>query len=514
MPIYRNTDNKTPTDKSTPEIRSSPDALAARVVRLNSQGVITFLSPNPEENDTYCSTEDPIGLSLEDILPEEVATRFREKLDRARLTGQPQLVRYQQPVADTVRFFEALISPFINGDCDVTVQPLDGPSEPNQLPHTPTAQITNYEALISRLPGALYRVAVDYEWTVLYISAGIHEFLGYDAAELMSPTGLALLDIIYEPDRAHVRRLVEEATKQNARFTIEYRMVHADGTLRWVNEQGQVILDENQVPMYFEGIIMDITESFIKRESAALRSSHLASVGTLGAGVAHEINNALAIMMANLDYAIEELENVSEMAANDQRMSAPLDDINSSLSKLGQSMKRVQKIVHDLRSYSDAAGAESIETINLARLIDWALHEALELTQQPKIIRNFPDHPVLIVGNQLRLLQVFTHIFSNAEKSFASEVDPQNIIRISLRTMYEDSILIEIDDSGCGITAEVLPRIFEPFFSTRPFGEGTGLGLFVCQGIVHTMNGEILISSTPGKGTTVQIILPKNLTSY
>lgn len=477
-----------------------------RVFRLNRDGVLVAIQSNNQ--DWMCHVPgEAIGQPFGKLIPEDAARQFLLGIERTEQTHEPQFVRYQQEINGIICFFEARITQAVGDDFNISVMP-PAPGD-HELPSS-THQFQNFEVLISRLPGTVYRCAHDRAWTVLDIGAGIQEFLGYRPDDFLKPNGLTLLDIIYEPDRTHVRRLIEEAVKQNSTFTIEYRMVHADGSLRWVNEQGQVILDHNGVPRSFEGIIMDVTKSFQQRENTILPTTQLSSIGTLGAGVAHEINNALAIMMANLDYAVEELENVGEIVAGDTHLSAPLDDINDSLAKLGLGMKRIQKIVHDLRSYSDAAGAQTIETIDIARLLEWSIKEAIELTTQTTIIRKFPDEPVLLIGNQLGLLQVFTHLLSNAEKSFVSE-SAQNTISITLKAIHNDAILIEINDTGCGIPPEVLPRIFEPFFSNRPIGEGTGLGLFVCQGIVHSMNGEILISSTPDVGTSVQLILPTNM---
>ncbi len=503
-----NNDHQTPGVSPALASDISPDSVASRVFRVNlACELLSIQSESPGAQE--CVSDQDVGRPVESLLPESVAKQFRESVMRAENLGEPQLIRYQQQLDDTVCFFEARISKVFNDGYQFEAQ---SRVESNDATPADINKNPVFEVLVARLPGALYRADYDSKWTILDITSGIEEFLGYTVDELTPPDGLTFLDLMYEPDRASVQRLVEKAIQQNSLFTLEYRMVHADGRLRWVNEQGQAIRDENNVPICLEGIIMDITESVRQRSKAALPSAQLASIGTLGAGVAHEINNAIAIMMANLDYAVEELEVVNDIVADDARMRGPMEDINASLATLGQGMKRIQKIVHDLRSYSDAAGSQTLETIDLVRLLEWALQESTDLTTSTTIIRNFPDHPVLLCGNQLGLLQVFSHLLSNAEKSFTTENDPENKITISVKAIQNEAALIEVSDTGRGITSDILPRIFEPFFSTRPIGEGTGLGLFVCQGVVHSMDGEILISSTPGKGTSVQIILPTNFT--
>lgn len=493
---------------------TSPDAIAEYILQLDQDGILlscqNVVTHSPDDQDTPFVSPPTPGKRIEDILPESTGVHFQTALELVHRSGQPQFFRYRHTHANATRFFEMRIAPITPGHRNFNIHLLRLSQAPQKPGASSYKRPPSFEILIARLPGAYYRCTYDQNWSVIEISDGIEEIIGYQPEHFLPPAQYTLLDVIYEPDRAYVHRLVHDATQRNSSFTIEYRMIHADGSLRWINEQGQSIFDEHGNPICIEGMLLDVTQSYRHREQATLHTQ-MTSVGALGAGVAHEINNALAIMMANLDYAVEELETLGATYADDPRLHAPLEDVNQSLSKLDEGMKRIQRIVHDLRSYSDAANNQQLEKTDLIRLIEWSLRELPDLQERARIIRNFPKKPVLTYGNQLGLLQVFTHLFTNAYKSFDAAKTSANQLTISLSHISSHAVLIEIADTGAGIDPNVLPRIFEPFFSTRSIGEGTGLGLFVCQGIIHSMKGEILISSTPNVGTTVQLILPTNI---
>jgi signal transduction histidine kinase len=131
---------------------------------------------------------------------------------------------------------------------------------------------------------------------------------------------------------------------------------------------------------------------------------------------------------------------------------------------------------------------------------------ALRIRHRARVVTEFAEVP-LVVASEARLGQVFLNLLVNAAEAIGDEDSDRNEIRLRLRAQ-EGSVLAEVEDTGAGIPESVLPRIFDPFFTTKPVGVGTGLGLWVCHGIVTAHGGKIEVHSEAGKGTRFRVILP------
>jgi signal transduction histidine kinase len=234
-----------------------------------------------------------------------------------------------------------------------------------------------------------------------------------------------------------------------------------------------------------------------RMESRMVAAERLASLGALAAGVAHEINNPLAV----INDAAGWLQEVS----NQNPPQPPLDKfLAKGLEKIVKSVERARLVTHQLLSH--ARGAEpSLADTDIGKLGD----EVLQLVGKQARNKNITlsvdvqgDAHVLSDPNQLR--QVLINLASNA--IHATDKGGFVAIRVEGKDKFVD---VTVTDNGKGISEENLPHLFEPFFSTKPAGEGTGLGLFVTGGILTRLGGAIDVSSTVGKGATFTITLPR-----
>jgi len=223
-------------------------------------------------------------------------------------------------------------------------------------------------------------------------------------------------------------------------------------------------------------------------------------VGTLAAGVAHEINNPLAFILGNVDYAVRELRE-------------PHPEVGEVLTALEEARiggTRVRDIVRDQKLFARAPvvenGSTDVEAL-LERSISMA---ANEIRYRAKLVRRYGGVPHAL-GSETRLGQVFLNLLINAAQAIPEGNVEGNEIRVSTQ-VASGWVEIEVSDTGKGIPAEVRDRIFEPFFTTKPVGVGTGLGLSICHGIVRSVGGEITVESAPGKGTTFRVRLPISAT--
>jgi PAS domain S-box-containing protein len=259
-------------------------------------------------------------------------------------------------------------------------------------------------------------------------------------------------------------------------------------------------------PLGIIGIAHDITER--KRlETRLFLADRMVSVGTLAAGVAHEVNNPLAYVIGNLDYARTKL---AEVLAG-QAPIAELPDVLSSIDDSIEGTSRMREIVRDLRTFARAEEAEPAP-VDLSRVIDVSLRMTQHVIKHRARVEKTvaPDVPP-VHGNSSRLGQVFVNLLVNSAQAMPPSRDPAEnriTVRISTEGAKAARVVVELSDNGVGISEAVRRRIFDPFVTTKPAGEGTGLGLWVCKNIVTAMGGDITVESQPGEGSVFRLTLP------
>ena len=225
-------------------------------------------------------------------------------------------------------------------------------------------------------------------------------------------------------------------------------------------------------------------------------ADRMASVGTLAAGVAHEINNPLAFILANVEFALAELRGRGGRAT----------EVLRALGEARDGGLRVREIVRDLKAFS-RAGRGGQRAVDLRRVLQSALGLAQnEIRHRARLEVDVGDIPP-VMGSEHRLGQVFLNLLINAAQAIPEGRAAENVVRAITATAPDGRALVEISDTGTGIPPDVLPRIFDPFFTTKPVGVGTGLGLSICHGIVSGLGGEIHVESTLGRGTTFRVLL-------
>jgi len=230
-------------------------------------------------------------------------------------------------------------------------------------------------------------------------------------------------------------------------------------------------------------------------------TDRLASVGTLAAGVAHEINNPLTYVLANLDCIREQLE------AHRHHLPPPafnaLDDLAAE-AKVGA--ERVARTVRSLRIFS-RIDEDRRAPLDVLRVLEAALALASnEVRHRARVVKVYRPVP-LVLADEARITQVFFSLIINAAQAIPDGHADENQIDVKTWTDAGRAV-IEIRDSGGGIRPENLARIFDPFFTTKAQGLGSGLGLAISHGTVESLGGNIVVESTLGLGATFRVILP------
>ncbi|ABC83981.1 hybrid sensor histidine kinase/response regulator [Anaeromyxobacter dehalogenans] len=314
--------------------------------------------------------------------------------------------------------------------------------------------------------------------------------------------GRSLAELAAEPPRPGVPALADVLRGERVSGAAE--VVHAGGLRRSVEFTGV----PNIQPGRHLVALRDVSERKQLHARLAL-ADRMVSVGTLAAGVAHELNNPLAYVVANLSYVDEQLTVLAPRLATARSPREP-DLANALLDAVHDARdgaERMRVIVRDLKTFSrpdeDRAGP-----VSLPPLLDSCVSVAWnEIRHRARLVRDVADVPP-VQGCEARLGQVFLNLLVNAAQAIPDGHADEHQIRVSARALTGDRVAVEVADSGSGIAPEHLPRIFDPFFTTKPPGVGTGLGLSICQSIVSAMGGEIQVESALGRGTAFRVILP------
>ncbi len=240
-------------------------------------------------------------------------------------------------------------------------------------------------------------------------------------------------------------------------------------------------------------------------ESRLAFADRMASVGTLTAGVAHELNNPLMYVLSNLRLTREEIEALDETEWS-ERVKQQLDEaIHGAL--------RMQDIVRDLKIFSrvddDPRGNVDVRMVLESSInICWN-----EIRHKAGLERDFGPTPAVHV-NESRLGQVFLNLLINASQAMPDREVSSNRITVRTGTDAKGWAVVEVADNGTGIEPERINRVFEPFFTTKAISEGTGLGLSICRNIVRDAGGTIEVESEPGRGTRFVVKLPASATNH
>ncbi|MBL8920434.1 MAG: HAMP domain-containing histidine kinase [Myxococcaceae bacterium] len=226
-------------------------------------------------------------------------------------------------------------------------------------------------------------------------------------------------------------------------------------------------------------------------------AERLVSLGTLAAGIAHEVNNPLAFILANLRFARD--------AISDGRLERERDEVLKALSECELGAQRMQAIVADMKRLARDGDTDAVES-EPQTVVQSALTLLRTQTRLVRIETDFQRAP-LVAASEARLGQVVLNLVINAVQAFAKP-DASSRVIIRVRTDDRGWAVIEVEDNGSGMTAEVQRRLFDPFFTTKAPGVGTGLGLPLCQAFVHALGGHITFESSVGRGTTFRVSLP------
>ncbi len=341
-------------------------------------------------------------------------------------------------------------------------------------------------------------VVVHREGVIVWGNAAFVRQLGYQRAEEL--VGLHILrDVLHPDDREALAKTMQLPLLPDGTPPRCFRARRRDGSLLHIEISAPQIVDFDGAPARLV-VGRDVSER--ERDGDARRvAERLTSLGLLAAGVAHEINNPLAYVHANLALARRELDGAGGAggaAAMREAIAAAIDGT-----------ERVRVIVRELRALGRGE-LQPIEAVDLSELVAGTLALVRQqIERRARLLVEIGPIP-RVRGERTRLGQVLLNLLLNAIDAIEPGAPERNAIQVvatSDASAAVATVALEVRDSGCGIAVEDLGRVFDPFFTTKPTGQGTGLGLPICHRIVSELGGRISVESSRGSGATFRVEL-------
>jgi PAS domain S-box-containing protein len=497
--------------RSENKFRTLYDSTSDAVILLNEHGFIdcnrAALSMfGCDTKEQFCSLQ-PTGESPP-VMPRGLdSMALANELISAAMAEGNNHFEWTHKISDTVVFVADVLLNTLELDGKPVIQTVVREITESRLARDQLALTTSrYTTMINTVPAVMYVKNVNHE----YITGNL-ELARLADRQIEQIVGRTTQEIFGNEFGRKLNEADQAAMDSNREMTTaEERVIFPNGEERWVSTTRVPLHDEQGQVSGLVGLLQDVTDQHNSREKL-VQSDKLAAIGTLAAGVAHEINNPMGFITSNLNTMKRYLQQVSARltsgpasADSDAKHQEMLKDFDDAINESIEGAGRVRKIVADLKSFSrldkaDVTTADLNEGLESTLNIVWN-----ELKYHCKVEREFGDIP-RVNCRPSQLNQVFLNMLVNA--GHAIEHD-HGLIRI--RTWADEtSLYVSISDNGKGIRTEDLPRIFEPFFTTKDVGKGTGLGLSLAFDIIKTHGGLIDVWSEVGEGTEFVITLPR-----
>jgi two-component system cell cycle sensor histidine kinase/response regulator CckA len=360
---------------------------------------------------------------------------------------------------------------------------------------------TKYRMLVEHVNAITYIAEIGIHGQWFYVSPQVESILGYSSDEWLAIA--PDWDKLIHPDDLAAVIAAEENSKGGHPFQAEFRLRRKDGREVWLNDTAVVIQGSDSHPV-MEGIMVDITERK-QLETQLQQSRKMEAVGRLAGGIAHDFNNLLTIITGYTDLALS-------------RSSMPLE-IRGDIERIDHASGRAAALVRQLLAFSrkQVLQPKTIDlnevVLNLDKLLRRLMDDNIEMnTRTQKAIGKVKADPAQIE-------QVIMNLVVNARDAMLNGgrilLETSNV---DLDSAYADEhvtvkpgkyVMLAVSDTGIGMSQQTIAHIFEPFYTTKESGSGTGLGLSTVYGIVKQSGGYIWVYSEPGKGSTFKVYLPR-----
>ncbi len=355
------------------------------------------------------------------------------------------------------------------------------------------------KTLIANTPAVVYRCANDEAWTIDFISKEIQNISGYPIEDLANNQLRSYNSIIHPDDRQYVRQVVNHALEEKQSFQMEYRILHRNGSIRWVMGRGQGVLGKQGKVKFLDGIVLDITdkkniERKIKRQNEQLKKANL-EMDNFVYRVSHDLRAPLSSSLG----LIEVIRNEHDEENKD-----------AYLKLMHDMLQKQDKFIQDILDYSrNARLTPQITEINFEELIEEILEQLRFINNDKKIKQEVKiSQKSTFYSDKDRLKIILSNLLSNAIR-YANPKRADSFVEIKIVAGLQHTN-IRVEDNGIGIHQQHLDKVFDMFYRATDTSPGSGLGLYIVHEAVKKLNGQIKVTSAIGEGTRFMLEIPNN----
>ncbi len=338
-------------------------------------------------------------------------------------------------------------------------------------------------------------VLIHRDGIILYTNPRLREYLKYEQSFEM--LGQSVYDIMVPPEFVDI---VKKRTQDLISGVVAVNPLMEFELLTKISGE-RFSCEVSSVPMTIDGdkcvavTFRDLSDRK-KLQIYKMTTDRMTALGHLAAGVGHEINNPLCYVMMNLELV------------KDNLAAAKIRDYNKQISAIQKGLERIKTVVSDLKTVSRVSPDNAVTHVDVNDVIESVLGIVKNEIQHRAVLKCSLTSVEPIWIEETRLAQILINLAINAAHSIPIGDTNQNCVGVKTFMNNKNQVVIEISDTGSGMSKDIQKKIFDPFFTTKAAGKGTGLGLSICHNIVNQFNGTIEFKSELGKGTVFQVVFP------
>ncbi|MBF0206143.1 MAG: PAS domain S-box protein [Oligoflexia bacterium] len=472
-------------------------------------------------------TTDIIGKKIWDVFPKNEAEQRFKALKQVFETGIEKRIEVKVPRTNGDRYYITSIVPIFDSLKNVRTVICSSKdiTERKLAEKALNESEEKYRNMFNNSIEGIYQATIDGKYRI--VNPAFATMFGFESPDdvMISVKNIDEQVYVNPNDRERLIALMDKKKGMVKDFEVELK--RKNGSIFWASINSVIIKNPHDNSRHIEGTIIDITarkQAIQEKEKLQVKlfhSSKLASIGTLAAGIAHEINNPLTIIKCNyqilnqeVDATIKKIkEDIIPNCSIEKGIQIDDDDINmidirGILKIQEQASDRIASIVNNLRIYS-RPDTDFLESFNLNSTIMETIMfcEAIFKRSNIMFCTEFNFKRPIIEANAGKIQQVLMNIFSNSKDAIEEKANNNGLITIQTN-QKGSNVEVRITDNGIGIDSSVFDKLFDPFYTTKSVGRGTGIGLSISQSLIDSFNGSIHIESTKNVGTTCVIELP------